>query len=185
MAKLFALLFLIVSFAAAAEVYRSVGADGSVTYSDTPGPSSEKVKLPQVMIYSPPPLPQRKEEVKPPEEPLPYQQMSIVEPQPDETIWDNQGIIELVVALKPDLKVSLGHRILVTIGGVPHGEPRATTTIHIADLDRGTHKLGAQVVDVKGKVLTTARSVTVHLHRQSIFFPNRQSPPQPSTFVAP
>ncbi len=185
MAKLIALLFLIVSFAAVAEVYRSVGADGSVTYSDTPGPRSEKVQLPKVMIYSPPPLPQRKEVTKPPEESLSYKKMSIVEPQPDETIWDNQGIIELVVSLEPALEVSQGHRILVTIGGVPHGQPRATTTIHIADLDRGTHKLGVQVVDKKGKALITARPVTVHLHRQSVFFPNRPLAPHPSPNVAP
>ncbi len=183
MVKLFALLFLIVSTAAVAEVYRSVGADGSVSYSDTPGPNSEKVKLPQVMIYSPPPLPRRQETATPPQERRPYQKMSIVEPQLDETIWDNQGIIELVVSLEPALKVSQGHRILVTVGGAAHGQPRATTTIHIADLDRGTHKLGVQVVDAKGKALITARPVTVHLHRQSIFFPNR--PPQPSPFVAP
>jgi len=172
--KLLTLLLCVISLMAVAEVYRSVDAKGNVTYSDTPSRNAEKVKLPKIMVYSPAPTPRREDKPEPIKEPPHYQKMSITKPKPDETIWDNQGIVEMVLALEPELKVSLGHRVQVTVDGMPHGQPRVTTRIHFADLDRGTYSIGAQVVDTRGKALIAAGPVTIHLHRQSILFPNRQ-----------
>ena len=177
------LLLCVFSWAAVAEIYRSVGADGKTTYSDTPGPGAEKVQLPPVMIYNAPPLPPAQavpgtqETTKPAAMPPPYSKMSILAPQQDETIWDNQGLVEVVVVLEPDLQLLLGHRIVVTIDGVPHGEPRVTTRMHFSDLDRGTHAMGVKVIDQKGKALIAAKPVTFHMHRESVLFPNRQKSP--------
>jgi hypothetical protein len=184
--KLLTLLLCVISLMAVAEVYRSVDAKGNVTYSDTPSRNAEKVKLPKIMVYSPAPTPRREDKPEPIQEPPYYQKMSITKPKRDETIWDNQGIVEMVLALEPDLKVSRGHRVLVTVNGEPHGEPRVTTRIHIADLDRGTHRIATQVVDMRGEVLIAASPVTIHLHRQSILFPNRQGGrPTPLPRVTP
>ena len=181
MAKILIFIFCVSSWAVVADVFRSVDADGKVTYSDQPHKGSSKIKLPDVMVYSPPALPKRSKTPSPAPEPSSYQRISIVSPQADDTIWDNEGKIVLVVALDPALQLDAGHRILVGVDGKTLGKPRTSTRIPVAGLERGSHTVDVKVIGAKGKTLIAAESVAFHLHRQSRLFPNRIGTPGPVT----
>lgn len=56
MRLLVAALFLVV-ISASAQVYRSLGEDGTVVYSDRPTPGAESVDLPPPSSFTPPPMP--------------------------------------------------------------------------------------------------------------------------------
>ena len=58
--KRFAVLVLVVVWATAdAEVYKRVGPDGAVSFSDRPGPDAEQIDVPPAQTVSPPPASER------------------------------------------------------------------------------------------------------------------------------
>lgn len=167
----------LLSLTAQAEVYRIVGPDGSITFTDQPGPGAEAVELPPIMTYTPPPRETGTEaEAEEPgaEEALPYRHFSVAAPADESTIRDNQGNLSMRLRLDPPLQAGLGHRIQFVVDGVEQGEPTTSPAATFQNLDRGSHRLSAHILDAQGNVLETAAPVTVFLHRASTLFPGRQ-----------
>jgi hypothetical protein len=158
------------------EIYRSVDQNGNVTFSDQPSSGAEKVQLPPIPTYEPPPLPviapepQKKQQVY-------YEDFTIAQPANDATLRDNQGIVEVHASLLPRLRTDLGHKVLFYIDDSPRSQPLDSSSIRFTNVDRGTHTLHASVVDAQGMELISTPTVTFYLHRQSVNFPTRQAPP--------
>jgi len=170
----FALLCLVTA-TVSAEIYKWVDPDGSVVYSDTPRKNAEKVELPPPSTYSPPPLPSMQTTARPsPTQQDAYQSFAIVQPQPEQTFW-NQPNVDVVVALQPALQTGKGHRIEITLDGKPLP---ATTGLQVSlgNLDRGTHTVSAAVDDAGGTPLLSAGPVTFYVKQHSIQFPNASKP---------
>ena len=168
------LLMVLASAGVHADVYKSVNEKGEVVYSDQPTPNAQRVKLPELPTYTPPPIPSfsaGSTESKPVAA-SPYKSMQIVEPENDATIRDNQGIVRVQVALDPPLMTQRGHKIQFYLNGEPHGMPVGTTSISFSNLDRGTYTLTSSVVNAEGAVLGSAEPVVFHLHRESVLNPN-------------
>lgn len=179
MKKIFALLvFLVPSLLSAGVVYKYTDKQGNTVYTDQPRPGAQRVDLPEPSTYTPPKLPPR-------ETPTAkrgsdsagalYKQLTLTSPEPDATIWDNTGDLLVEYTLEPALRTKLGHRMVVSVDGEAVA-PLNGTKVQLKNIDRGTHQLQAKVIDADGKVLIESQPAAVHLHRQSVNFPNRAKP---------
>lgn len=164
MKTLLFLLALLPAFNALAEtVYKSVDEAGNVIFSDRPDAGSEALEVqpaPTIKNPNPPtyrPLPEQGKA------PAPYRSLTITSPQNDQGLRSNTGDFSVSVSLSPPLMP--GHRIIITLDGreIANGaETRAT----VKNADRGSHSLGARVVDSAGRRLISTSSI-FHLLRVS------------------
>ncbi|HQU14572.1 MAG: DUF4124 domain-containing protein [Gammaproteobacteria bacterium] len=154
--------------ASAANVYRWVGKDGSVVFSDQPRPGAQKVVIPPANVYDPAKLP------------VPgvtgtagmaghavYASLKITAPGPDATVRQNNGDVAVKVAIHPALRAGEGDTIVLLLDGSRLPHQYAAPDMVIPNVDRGTHTLEAQVVGPTGNVLTSSPVVTFHLMRFS------------------
>jgi len=55
------------------------------------------------------------------------------------------------------------------------------TSVTLENVDRGSHTVQGQIIDVRGDVLMSSETISVHMHRQSVLAPNRAQPtPKPN-----
>ena len=170
-------LLVVVACTVQAEIYKSQNEKGEWVYSDTPSRDAERMKLPPLSTYTPPPIKQPSDPDPDPAQPDDtYKSMVFVAPVNDATVRNNQGIVMASVKLDPLLKGKQGHKIQFYLDGTPHGTPVAGLNLMLKNLDRGTHALGARVLNASGKSLFSAEPVTFFIHRESVNFPNRAKP---------
>lgn len=104
-----------------------------------------------------------------------YDSVSIVAPEPETTIHDNNGVVEIQVATSPQLNTRNGDYFTILLddqvvtSGIRHH-------FELTGIDRGAHKLVAQVNASDGKVLAESAPVTFYMWHASILFPNRKQP---------
>jgi len=173
--KYFVALLILLASAAYADVYRSVNEAGEIVFTDVPTKGSVRVELPPLSTVRPP-EPSRAsrlvESRKVEENGPAYRKFEVATPEHDASIWDNQGNIKLGVLLEPALQTRSGHKIQYFLDGQPYGIAEQSLVNHFQGLDRGTHTLGAAVVNAEGDTLLSANPVTVHLHKASALHPN-------------
>jgi hypothetical protein len=105
-----------------------------------------------------------------------HQSVRIVTPQPETTIHDNNGNLNVRVEVSPQLRREGGNRVTLLVDG----QAVASTTrpdYMLTGIDRGTHTLTAQVTNAQGDVLATSGQVTFHMWRASRLFPDRRLAP--------
>ncbi len=179
-------------------VYKSVGPDGKVTYSDQPQPGATEVELPKFPA-APLPAPATTSTTAPAasgpqggaQNAAPafkgYSTLSIVTPANDGTIRENTGSVEVTIASVPEWDPQWGHSIKVLLDGKPLPDRYTTPTFQLKNADRGTHTLQAIVLDAKQNELITSPTITFHMKRHSAQFikdspllaPNFNSPAYP------
>lgn len=171
------LLSLVPTLLSAGVVYKYLDKNGNVVYTDQPRPGAERVDLPEPSTYTPPKLPpitptvdKAKDEAG-----AAYKSLTISSPKNDETIWDNTGNVTVVYSLEPKLKSKSGHRMVVLVDGQAL-DPLKDTKVQLENVERGTHNLQARIIDADGDLLIESGQTAVHLHRQSVNFPNRAQP---------
>ncbi len=158
---------------AGAQVYKRIGPDGQVYFSDQPGPDAEPVELSPPQIISMPPLPERK--VSAPQggggvdrqqdaAAFSYTRFSVVSPAHDQGYRANDGNITVRLSLEPELRT--GHSVVLSVDG-EDGEQVRTGGMDIAlsNLSRGRHTVSAQVVDEAGRVLIKTEPVGFYILR--------------------
>ncbi len=152
----------------AQEVYRSVGSDGSVQYSDQPSEGSEAITLQPVQGYKPIPTPTFQPSSRSDDDQVEtrsYEQIAIVSPSQDDTIRDNQGNIDVAIDIRPALQ--RGDTIRLLLDGQPVVDTKGPL-VKLENLDRGTHTLMAQVVAEDNRVLASSDDITIYLKRNSV-----------------
>lgn len=156
--------------ASAAEVYKTVDAEGHVVYSDKKTPGAEIINTQSVPTYTPPtsvtqsaPVPQK----TPPAAFKKYEKVEVVSPANEETIWDNEGNVQVNVNLVPNLQMDLNHKIRLFLNEDKIAEV-ASTQFQLANLDRGSFTLRAVVVDAQGREVGRSSPTNFHLRRQSV-----------------
>ena len=170
-------LLVLVACTVQAEIYKSKNDKGEWVYSDKPSPDAERMKLPPLSTYTPAPIKQPSVSDTDREQPDDtYKSMVFTAPANDATIRDNQGTVRASVRLNPSLMDQQGHKIQFYLDGTPHGTPVAGANLMIKNLDRGTHALGARVLNASGKSLFSADPVTFFMRRESVNFPTRVKP---------
>lgn len=161
-------------------VYKWVGPDGQVIYSDQPQPGATEVELPKFPAAAPAPAPVINSttapstsvpqgEAKKPAPPFSgYRKLSIVKPENDATVRENTGNVRVELATEPEWDPQRGHKVSVLLDGTPMPETYTVTTIDLHNVDRGSHTLQITVLDATGDVLITSQTVTFHLKRRSV-----------------
>ena len=164
------------------KIYRSIGPDGSIVFSDVPTKGAEEVDLSQPTVLDAPPPPtfvySREKE-----EPVDvYQMLAITSPANDEAVRENAGNVTVNVAMQPSLRP--GDQVVLLLDGreVAAG---AQATFMLENVDRGTHQLRAVVRARDGSILKNSQAITFHLLRHSALHrtPNvggAPKPPKPS-----
>jgi len=176
--RLFLILILSLSCGLAqAAIYKRVLPDGSVVFSDQPGPDAEKIETPKAQTFTPPPkstiiAPQTSPDKK---ASAPYARLTITTPAHDETIRDNTGNVTINVGIEPPLQTQAAHKILIRLDGKAIGNPATTQQLTLENVDRGTHTIQASVLDASGSTLLDSGTVTFHLKRESTLL--KQKPP--------
>ena len=164
-----------------ADLYKSVDENGNIVYSDTPTPGAEQLTPPPISTVparKPPPKPETTEadkagdteqaEKKPPTR---YSKFSIVTPKNDDTIWDNTGSVPVTLKLDPALDIENGHTVWIYVDGFAVVKRSQSLTQPLSGIDRGTHKIRAEIRDTQRKTLKRTKTVTVHLKRASALRP--------------
>lgn len=172
-----ALLLLLLAPLANAQIYSSVDANGQRVFTDRPTEhAAAPVKLnPTNHIASDPTLlPLRV--LKP--EPEPEAQVSytleILSPENDQTIRDGSGTLVVEVASEPPLEPN--HFFQVMLDQTIAGEPTQSSSITLAQVDRGTHTLRVAVVNARGQQQALSNAKTVHIKRTSLSDRKRTNP---------
>lgn len=147
-----------------AGIYKSVGPDGRIIYSDRPQQGAEEVDLGPVQTYLPPPPSQLVPPVsKPVVEPEGYQEFAIVQPGDQETIWNNQGSLSVALSLRPAIKP--GDEIQLVLDDSRVIAQGRTPAFDLQNIDRGTHRLHAIIVDETGHEVARSNTITFYLRR--------------------
>jgi hypothetical protein len=167
-----------------AAVYKHVNEQGEVVYSDSPSPGAEKMDLPELPTYTPPPVPLIRAEEAPVESDI-YRSLGIVKPRDNSTIRNNLGVIELQLRIDPPLKVRDKHRIQFYLDNERYGPLIDKTSVMMSNIERGEHTLSASVFDESGSVIIASEPVTVYvkresaLHQKDRFIPEPEDPDKP------
>ena len=150
------------------KVYKRVHPDGSVEYSDQPIEGAEVMNVPKGSTFT---MPQTTASPAAPEgsaqeEPsVSYDNLEITRPMNDETIRSNEGKLTALARVAPDL--ALEHRFRWKMDGEIIQNVNSPE-LRLNNVDRGSHTLQAEIVDVDGKVIISSDSITFHLMRYRI-----------------
>ncbi len=172
---------LLLSNIAAAQVYKVVDKDGNVTYTDQPPPDGSKpMDLPELSVietdYQPETTPAEGEaaEAAPvaPAEPSPrelrkmYRDFRITRPAQEETFWGTANTVVVSwgssTALLPDLSVR------VFVDGTTQGDSQ--DGMMALTLDRGEHKVYAEMLDVRGRRVVVTETITFFVKQAGVGF---------------
>ena len=158
---------LLMSAVVGADVYRSVDADGNVTYSDTPHSGAEKIEVQEPTI-----IPSTRSQIKlgpdkSAKQAVPYTSIAIASPANEETLR-NVRTVSVQGQLPPSLQTSFGHRVQILFNGSPVTQPSASLSATLNDVERGAHTLELVVVDRRGTEIARSPASTFFLHQTSV-----------------
>ena len=168
--RVFVLIALVWSLAAAATVYKWVDENGVVHYSDQPHANAQKLEVPAAQTYkadasyaapagptAPPPSAQPASV---------YQGCAIAQPTDDQT-FSNIDSLSIVVRTDPSLQP--GDQVFLMLDGQPLNGGKATgTEFTLTPVDRGTHVVQAVVRNSEGGMMCQTPGVTFNVHQPSI-----------------
>ncbi|MCG7584362.1 DUF4124 domain-containing protein [Photobacterium sp. OFAV2-7] len=104
-------------------------------------------------------------------QPGPSISIRLLSPHDQQTLRDNQGIID--IAATTSHKLAPHHTVQLLLDGESSGPPQSRLNWHLSNIDRGSHTLQVQILN-SGKVIALSEVITVYLHRASRLQP--QSP---------
>ena len=171
---------LLLATALSADTWRWVDENGVVNFSDQPRPGAERVELQGLSTFSPPEWTSRENEPEGSAEPDAeglewYSRLAILSPVNEETIWNNQGNLDVALAVEPRMRS--GDRINLYLDGEPvSGLPPNATRFTINRVFRGGHTLRATVVDQNGAELFSSDTQQFYVRQTSLLNP-QNSPP--------
>ena len=150
-----------------AEVYTYIDAEGNRVFTDRPTPgNAERIQLAPTnamaapAAVAPPPA-------APVTPPAPaYQLLRILVPQPDATIRDSAG--NLIVTASSEPALLSGHSYRLLLDGQAVGEPGRSPVFPLENIDRGTHQLAVEIIDVQGRTVERTPNQPVHVLRISL-----------------
>ena len=172
-----------------AEVFKSIGPDGSIIYSDnSPKKDASPLALEpistlstpkqktnsQPSVATEPPTTESNKEAQKPE--ITYSAFTITSPNNNSTIRENSGSVSVQLEITPKLGVESGHSISMTLDGKSVQQGGASTQAVLNNLDRGSHTISAHIHNSKGEVIRSTSSVSFHLHRFSTLHNKKTTP---------
>jgi hypothetical protein len=93
-------------------------------------------------------------------------QVEINQPKQNETVRDNTGSIYVAGSIKPIFKKGLN--IQLYLDGKPYEKPQSHSMFVLRNVDRGEHVIKMKLLNEKGKVIASSKSITFYMHRASV-----------------
>ena len=159
--------------------FKWVDDQGVVHYSDKPRQGAQEIKLPKAPA-SPPPTrragtPSQNDDGDKGVVGGNYSAFSIAQPDNNETIRSNEGLINISFFIEPGLQS--GHKIRVFVDGRRLKDELTSTSFSLKGIRRGTHSMRAEIIDETGEPMASTSSVTFHLRKESILDKAKPVPP--------
>ena len=142
-------------------VYKEVGKDGTVSFSDEAKKGSEVIKVKPVTTIPALDIKQNKSLSTQDKQAEHYQSLSIISPANDTAINTGNGSVQVVVQSKPRLRNSDLFQLELD-GAVVSTQREAS--FNLKNVDRGTHTLSIKIIDRNKQTLKVAIS-TLTIHR--------------------
>ncbi len=163
------------ALSAAATIYKRELPDGTVIYSDQPHPGAHILSpsAPQTVDpYRPPPqTPRTSGRAQSTPAAVTYQRVAITSPADDESVWNDDRLLQVSVAVEPALQRE--HRIAVLLDGERVAETDSPGMLRLQNVYRGSHSLEAVVEDRFGRVIARSTPITFHMKQHSLLNPLR------------
>lgn len=155
-------LLLLAHSAVMAGVYKSIGPDGRIQYTDRPISGAQEVPIPQTAPPS-----QAEESERRPAASIadagPYEAFEIASPETNATFRNEKGTVSVSLILAPAILAEHKIRLLVDDQPVPGDIPG--TQLALNDMTVGTHRLQAQILDEFDVPIAYTEIVTVHMRK--------------------
>ncbi|GMG86240.1 DUF4124 domain-containing protein [Biformimicrobium ophioploci] len=156
-------------------IYKVVGPDGTVTFTDVAPKNGKAVKLPQRQVSTvpavKPKMPERKLSVDDGRAPaMQGGDFYIVYPADGSTITPGERVLMMEVAINP--WPLGGHSVIALIDGRPSPAVPDSTAVNISAIERGTHTLQAVLLDADGRELGRSQVITVFVKRPGLQVPD-------------
>ena len=149
------------------KVYKVVGADGSVSFSDQPNNQSEMLMVAPVPTIPAIPLVNSsnvQQKIKKEKPYIRYQSLAILAPANDSAFYSGSGDVDIILDIQPALLE--GDKIQLFLDGQLINE-NAQIQSRLKTVSRGTHELKINLVSRDGQIHKEAKSVFT-VHRPSI-----------------
>ena len=166
-------------------IFRTVDAQGNVTFTDQPPKTNDtRVKSEEIKIANPNTF----------QDATPYERwdpaaeegsettaddytLSIVSPRNEESIRDNAGNVVIQTRIAPEL--ASGHVARLELDGSMTGDPVESGQVLLANVPRGTHTARLVVENEKGRRIAESAESVFHLQRISLLSPARATAGSP------
>jgi hypothetical protein len=97
--------------------------------------------------------------------------IAITSPAQEETVHDNSGKVTVTVDAVPGPR----ERVRLLIDGKPAAPDSRRGTFALSGIDRGEHRLQAQLLDADDRVVAESAPVTFYMWQASSQFPSRNN----------
>ncbi|MFW8590750.1 DUF4124 domain-containing protein [Glaciecola sp. 2405UD65-10] len=149
------------SYADPEKIYKTVHADGTVSYSDQPSKGAIEVEMNTSSTTIQSVAPPSTSTLPSPANQVTYS-VNIVSPVQDATFRNNTGSVSIAAQIAPPspgiFELSINKQIYTSTSGL----------FNVSDLDRGTYQYHVKYTDNSGKVIASSESRTLHLHKPSV-----------------
>lgn len=150
-------------FAASTKIYVWRSDDGVLVFSDSPKPGAEEVEVREPNTASS--VDTSMLDLTPKIIKDDYQ-VEINQPKENTTIRDNTGSVYVTGSIKPIFKQGLN--IQLYLDDKPYEKPQPHSMFVLRNIDRGEHIIKMKLLNEKGKVIASSKSITFYMHRSSV-----------------
>jgi len=164
------------AFAADQNVFKTIGEDGSTSFTDES--TGNSVAIPTIepnVVTTPIPTPDTRTVVTKAEfgsepadpRPLTVSSVEISSPRNDQTIINPRGPILIGIAIAPENDLPEGYTSEIRMNGIVVSSSEGTL-LSMPAPDRGTHIIEARVLSATGTVQASSKAVTIHVRRSTV-----------------
>lgn len=97
-----------------------------------------------------------------------YTEIRITQPVKQATVYNNQGDVEVQVILQPALQTEAGDKLVYWLDNQSFSVSTTATTKKLINVNRGEHKLQAQVQNRNNQVLLTSDEIIFYMQRPKL-----------------
>lgn len=161
-----------------ADIYQTIDSQGNAHFSDTPSPGSTIVRLNEDPM-SP------ENTTPPPTAPVidtsalgkssgaggeqaekGYSDLKIVQPQTEATYFNNDGEVEVSIAVKPDIRKE--DQAVMLVDGAAMPTSQNGDVLKVQGVERGAHSVQVQIQGKDGKALASSNTIMVNMRRPTV-----------------
>jgi len=149
------------------QVYKSINADGSISYSDTQQAQSEILNIKPISTV-PAFVTKNKQSIRAQKQAILvdsyYQRLEVLHPKSDTALQSGNGDIKLKIDIEPPLRPT--DQLQIKLDGAVISKQQESE-LQIQTLDRGTHSIEVKVLSAENQTLQSTSS-TFTLHRPTV-----------------